>query len=223
MIRKLLLGAVGALVLASASNAADMPVNRPVYKAVPAPVFNWTGFYVGGQIGGGWGDHDRDTGAFQNSYSSSGIIGGAHLGYNWQARGSSIVWGIEADINASGIKGDDNGAGGTFDESKLTWVGSIRGRLGVANNNWLFYGTAGWAFGEIRHLNPAGVPASNDSSVDGWTAGLGIEWAFAPRWTTRLEYRYYDLGDYNLAPAGLAAFTVDNTYHTVTWGVSYRF
>lgn len=221
MLKRVIVVAVAALCVSSAVQAADMPIKGPYYKAAPA-VFNWTGWFVGGQIGAGNGDHDRVTAAASNSYDSSGIIGGLHVGYNWQARGSSLVWGIEADINAANIKGDDAGFGGFVDESTLRWAGSIRGRLGIANNNWLFYGTAGWAFGRIRHFNSGGAPLNNDADVDGWTAGAGIEWAFAPRWTTRIEYRYYDLGDYSLAP-GVLPFTVDSTYQTVTWGLSYRF
>jgi outer membrane immunogenic protein len=223
VIRKVLAGAVGLVGMIGAANAADIPA-RPYYKAPPPiAVFNWTGFYIGGQIGGAWGDHDRDTGAFQNSYTSDGIIGGVHAGYNWQGIGSPWVIGIEVDFNGADVSGDDAGVGGTFDQSRLRWVGSVRGRLGWARDTWMVYTTAGWAFGNIRHFNPAGVPANNNNDVDGFTVGAGVEWAFAPRWSARLEYRYYDLEDYTLAPAGLAAFNVENTYHSVTFGVSYRF
>src|SRR5665647_3872838 len=142
--RKFLLATISlaALGLAGQAFAADLPSKGPVYKAEPVPLlYNWTGFYVGLYGGGGWGQHDRSTTAgFNNSYNSSGGLIGAMAGYNWQFNNPLVV-GLEGDIAWANIKGDDGGVGGTVDQSTYRWLGSVRGRLGYAANNWLFFGT----------------------------------------------------------------------------------
>jgi outer membrane immunogenic protein len=209
MFRKLLLGAVGALSLLGTAQAADMPVNRPSYKAVPAPVFNWTGFYVGAHIGYGWGDALIDGFAAE----PAGIFGGAQIGYNWQAAGSRWVFGIEADIAATDI--NDTIAGPTT--TTLDYFGTIRARLGYAQDRALFYITGGFAYGGN---SVTAVPGSADEFHTGWTVGAGLEWAFAQRWSAKVEYLYVDLGSefYNIGAGGIVSLD----FHTVKFGVNYR-
>jgi outer membrane immunogenic protein len=209
MIRKLLLSAVGALSLLSAANAADMPVNRPVYKAVPAPVFNWTGFYVGAHIGYGWGDALIDGFAAE----PAGIFGGAQIGYNWQAHGSRWVFGIEADISASDI--NDTIVGPTT--TTLDYFGTVRARLGYAQDRALFYITGGFAYGSN---SVTALLGTDDQFHTGWTVGAGLEWAFAQRWSAKVEYLYVDLGSelYNIGAGGIVSLD----FHTVKFGVNYR-
>lgn len=207
-----------------AAQAADLPIKAP--PLIPVPFYYWTGFYVGGDIGGGWGNHDRSVvpPGFQNSYDSNGVIGGVHAGYNWQMQ--AFVIGVETDINASGVEGDDGGASGALDQTKLKWVGSLRGRVGYAWDRLLVYATGGWAYGELEHSNTfAGVKETFTSTKSGWTVGGGAEFAVAPHWLLRAEYRYYDLGTYqNLAPTnGVLPYEVANTFQTVTVGASYKF
>jgi len=203
--------------------AADLPVKA----AAPAPVivappYNWTGFYVGLDGGYGWGSQDRlTTTGFANSYNSNGWLFGGHAGYNWQF--NQFVLGIEGDAHWTDINGNDGGFGGTRDTTNFDFLGSIRGRAGIAFDRALVFITGGWAFATGDHTNPAGVPRTNSFSLDGWTLGAGFQWAFAPNWSAGLEYRYYDLGKYNVAPAGLFPFSVDNTLSTVTGRISYRF
>lgn len=206
------------------AQAADLPVKAP--PLLPVPLYNWTGFYVGGQVGGGWGSHDRSVllpGGFQNSYDSSGVIGGIFAGYNWQIQ--SFVIGLETDINLTGIKGDDGGAGGTLDQTKLKWIGSLRGRVGYAWDRLLVFATGGWAYGEFEHFNSAGAGETFTRTNSGWTVGGGAEFAVTPKWLLRAEYRYYDLGTYrNSAPTnGVFPYEVANKIQTVTVGVSYKF
>lgn len=116
---------------AQAASAADMPVKAPMTPAPMAIPYNWTGFYVG--IDGGWGrgNHDRvNSIGFANSYTSEGGLIGGHAGYNWQI--NQFVLGIEGDAHWANIKGDDGGVGGTVDETTTRFLGSIRGRVGVA-------------------------------------------------------------------------------------------
>ena len=83
------------------------------------------------------------------------------------------------------------------DTSQYRWLGSVRGRLGYAFDNWLLFGTGGWAFTNIRHTNDFGAGDSFDNNRSGWTVGGGIEYALTPNWTTRLDYRYFDFGSYS--------------------------
>lgn len=225
------LASIISLAAVGQATAADLAA-RPYVKAPPMvaePLYNWTGFYVGAFGGYGWGNHDRinDTG-FANSYSSSGGIAGGLAGYNWQI--NKFVVGVEGDLAWADIKGDDNFVGGTRDQTTLRWVGTIRGRAGFALNKWLLFGTAGYAYGDQRHVNTdlvVGVD-SFTSGTSGWTAGAGVEYAFTPNWIGKAEYRYYDFNRYRrsgtpLTPNGLAPYSVASQYQTVTVGVSYKF
>jgi outer membrane immunogenic protein len=188
-------------------------------------LYNWTGFYVGLYGGGGWGRHDRsNTNGFNNSYNSSGGLIGGLVGYNWQFNNPLVV-GLEGDLAWASIKGDDGGVGGTLDQSTYRWLGSVRGRLGYAANNWLFFGTGGWAFANIRHFNDGGAGDSFNNTRSGWTLGGGVEYAFLPNWTVRADYRYFDFGSYSRsAPANLVVpYSVSNKLQTVTAGLSYKF
>jgi len=164
---------------ASVASAADLPVKAPVYKAPPvmAPMYNWTGFYIGGNIGYSWGNASGDvnvTGlpaSLPTSYSGSakpdGIIGGGQIGYNWQA--NNLVFGLEADFQGSGEKATGsatsdpftfsspffvNAIPGTLNQSggeaSILWFGTVRGRAGMlVTPTILLYGTGGLAYGRI--------------------------------------------------------------------------
>jgi outer membrane immunogenic protein len=173
-LKKILLGAAALVAISAVSaSAADM---APAYTKAPppvvAPVYNWTGFYVGGNIGGGWG-HATDPVYFQatgfptplltenGSTSPSGVLGGAQAGYNWQT--SNLVLGIETDIQGSGISATAITPGllstcgvpcSVTETDKLTWFGTTRGRIGYGWTNWMVYATGGAAYGGV---NTSGV------------------------------------------------------------------
>lgn len=153
------------------AHAADL---RPmVTKAPPAPVYyNWTGFYLGVNLGGSWGHDSSDffdegTDVFGFSDHVDGVIGGGQIGYNWQfynglGLGNAWVLGLEADIQGSSQKRTSDFAftdlalpNGATDvtgnvEDKLEWFGTVRGRAGIAFDRVLPYVTGGWAFGERK-------------------------------------------------------------------------
>ena len=157
-----------------AASAADLPVKAPVYKAPVEAVYNWTGWYAGGNIGYSWGNGDSnytDPGfasaglptSFSGSQKIDGIIGGGQIGYNWQAN-STWVFGLEADFQGSGAKGSiSNSNSYSYDcegtctakinqnqEVKILWFGTVRGRAGVlVTPTMLLYGTGGLAYGRI--------------------------------------------------------------------------
>jgi outer membrane immunogenic protein len=210
--------------LAPGAFAADLPI-WPYTKApiFAEPLFNWTGFYVGGNVGYSFG-RSSDTSTLTSTAGSAlfssagtsnltGVIGGAQIGYNWQIR--NFVFGIEADIQGSNEKGQR-----TFTclsceppaavallipvalEQKIDWFGTVRGRAGVAVSPMvLLYATGGLAYGEVDTKETIGAPpvlfsAATTTNV-GWTAGAGVEAAIGGGWTARLEYLYVDLGKVN--------------------------
>jgi outer membrane immunogenic protein len=225
-----IIGAAVGTLFAAPAFAADMPVKAPAKApAAVATAYNWTGWYVGGNAGYGWG---RDTGALWDSHvdppgvgitnyfasggnglpgvKPSGVIGGAQLGYNWQAA-PNWVWGLVADIQASDMRGlASNTVNPVFfaasthtNSSRIDWFGTVRARAGYAANNWLFYGTGGLAYGGVRSdltfncfaCGPPTIWAGSSSSTQvGWAAGAGIEVGLTPNWTVGIEYLHFDLG-----------------------------
>jgi outer membrane immunogenic protein len=152
----------------------------------------------------------------------SGFIGGGQIGYNYQMGG--FVWGVEADFSGADISGSDSHTAtatvadatvpitivdtisGTATQ-KLDWLGTLRGRVGVVPfTPLLLYATGGLAYGQVSTNTTfsqtvtglcscsATTSASTSSTQFGWTAGLGAEWMFAPHWSLKGEFLYYDLG-----------------------------
>ena len=187
-----------ALVAAMPASAADLPRGMP-YKA-PAYVtqYNWTGFYLGINGGGGFGDSDWNGLAVSNS-PSGGMIGGT-AGYNWQAMAAR---GCSASKATSTTNLKDNTPAASFScQTKNNWLGTARGRVGYAWDRFMPYFTGGMAFGDIeaRRTGFAGV---SDTNV-GWTVGAGIEGVIAGNWTAKLEYLYVDLGSVSCSAAAWA-------------------
>lgn len=188
----------------TAAFAADIRGGSAPYYAPPASVYNWAGFYLGANLGYQWGDISN------SSASPSGLAGGVQGGYNWQ--NGQFVFGGETDIQLSGA--DD-----TFAPYKFSnpWFGTLRGRIGYAMNNILFYGTGGFAYGEVKAESGS---LSEDKTQWGWTLGLGMEVGFTPNWSAKVEYLYMDLGDRFYSITG-----VDNGLQSsvLRFGVNYHF
>jgi outer membrane immunogenic protein len=173
-VKRSVLGLVGVLALAfapaDAANAADMAVKAPPTPMAPAPAyFNWTGFYVGANVGGGWANSSVSGGTlfaetaaapipstFAGSYGAGGVLGGGQIGANYQFTNHWVI-GFEADVDGSNLSGSggncsNNAFGVTVGCTGLTTkfndFGTVRGRLGYAGDNLLLYGTGGWAWGE---------------------------------------------------------------------------
>jgi outer membrane immunogenic protein len=262
---------VGAVMLTTALTApgwaADLGARSYTKAPAVAPVSNWSGLYVGGNLGYGWGSGNTDFSfpadfGFNNTTlgaRSSGVIGGAQLGYNWQI--GSVVTGLEADIQGSGIKGSARAPiiptfvsnlpleSSLSSEHKLSWFGTVRGRLGVTvTPELLLYGTGGLAYGRVdasanwflttedgagAALFEKQAPASVSKTKIGWTAGAGAEWMFARNWSAKLEYLYVDLGSESGIGDVISNGQVDSTAKLgYTWhtreniarvGVNYHF
>jgi outer membrane immunogenic protein len=186
--------------------AGDLPLERR-YAAPETyrSLFNWTGFYVGGNGGYAWGSA---AGANPN-----GFIGGAQAGYNYQFSPSGVV-GVETDISASSIDGK---IGGTkFD---LDYLGTIRARAGYTVDRVMFYVTGGAAYGR-GDLEVASL--SNAQFHWGWTLGGGVEAMVTPHVSARLEYLYVDLAKQTYQTVG-GPMNVGYTTSLIRAGVNYRF
>jgi outer membrane immunogenic protein len=194
--KKVLLSGVAlvALLAAAPANAADVPVRGPIYKAAPAPVFNWTGFYFGGHIGYGWSSTDIVV-------EPDGFLGGVQLGYNWQFS-RNWVFGVETDIAGTDMNDSVGGVNAHVD-----YLGTARVRLGYTWDRTMIYGTGGLAYVRQSLL---GV---HDTDT-GYAIGAGIEWAFAPAWSAKVEYMFHGF-DNNIIG--------DSDISTIKFGVNYRF
>jgi outer membrane immunogenic protein len=203
---KKILVAAALVMLAAPAFAADY--RRPPQFADPlvaAPLFNWTGFYVGLNGGYGWG-----TGA---GVSTSGFVGGGQLGFNYQLNGG-LVLGAETDIALSGM--DGSAAGVTF---STDYLGSVRARVGYAVDRVMLYGTGGLAYGR-GDLQIGGL--SNKQTQWGWALGGGIEAMVAPQLSARIEYLYMDLG-HDTYGSVLGPVNVGLTTGLLRAGVNYKF
>jgi len=223
--KTILFGCVGLMVLATVTGpatAADIPRAVPPVKApvlAPAPLYNWTGFYVGINGGGGWGSSHWDNplapvGRFN---LSGGLVGGT-LGYNWQF--NQFVVGLEGDIDWANIKGTGFGCCTT----ENTWLSTVRGRLGYAYDRFLPYITGGGAFGDVKASIP-GFPGASSTQA-GWTLGGGLEFALTGPLTAKVEYLHVDLGRFDCGMACGAPIGTDKVnFHSdiVRGGLNYRF
>lgn len=230
---------------AGLAQAADL---RPLPYRVPPPPLaaGWTGFYVGANVGGGWSvaksefDFAGSPVFATASNPLAGVVGGGQAGYNWQT--GPLVLGVEADIQASGLSGSltappcpaalcgvDVSASYT---QRMDWFGTVRGRLGYATDAWLVYGTAGYAYGNLKTEAAASAGAVSASARrnefrDGFVVGTGVEFAFAPRWTAKMEYLHLDFGSASTAWTftGIPPLNHHIKIHenVVRGGVNYRF
>lgn len=218
---KLFAAVAGLMLLAgSVAQAADMPM-KAAPPIAPPPVYVWTGFYIGLNLGYGWARTSTDG---ISSDNIDGVIGGGQLGYNWQT--GNLLLGIEGDFQGSGQSRSDSGVIGdtTFTvEQKLPWFATLRGRLGYAAGPWLFYGTGGAAWVNYKMtVSALGASVSDDATRTAWTAGGGIEWMFLPKWSAKLEYLYIDTGTTSVTLFG-TTFDGRARDNIVRAGVNYHF
>ena len=236
------LGALALATMSLPSSAADLGA-RPVGKApviAPVALYNWSGFYIGGHIGGVWGDKDWIDVTFpglafvDGSSEISGFLAGGQAGFNWQA--GNFVFGIEGQVswtNADGAHLCLFNVGLTC-ETNLNWLGTVAGRIGYAFNNVLLYAKGGFAFANEDYLQSVTgtgvvIALSEDETRTGWMVGAGVEYGFTPNWSFKVEYNYMDFGAdvSNLVIPGtgviFTAADIDQQMHVVKAGINYRF
>ena len=230
--------------MSAAAQAADMgPPPAPAYKAPPvfAPPFSWTGFYLGGNLGAGWTNGNLTDSVFGVNWSANNnvtFVGGGQVGANYQF--NSFVIGIEGDFDW--FANNSNSAGVTAlgttvrDNNNGRWLTTLTGRLGYAWDRVLFYGKGGGAWVSTNNFTVtnaatgSSVSIINNNTITGWTAGAGIEWAFADNWTARVEYDFVGLQNTSFTVpvtfpvVGGDVFTTHNRdIQLVTVGINYLF
>lgn len=225
----------GALAFAASGQAlaADLPEPGPpppqapvAYVPTVAPVYNWGGIYFG--VNGGYGfGKSQQTGAVgvtTGTFNTSGFLVGGTVGANFQT--DAFVFGLEGDFDGSWMEGNGgtaicvSGAAVAQCETKNAWLSTIRGRIGYAADRVLFYGTAGGAFGNIEQgANGAANSSFASATKAGWTAGAGVEAAFADNWTARVEYLFVDLSDASFSNGTTVKFDAS----LIRLGVDYKF
>jgi outer membrane immunogenic protein len=226
-----------------AANAADLYKQpSPAYAAAPTPYVapnTWAGFYAGINGGYGWSAGDNTIaysgglagGDFSSRAQPQGGFGGGQIGYNFQS--GSFVYGLETDFQGSGIGDRVTGTsanGNTFSSREdVDWFGTVRGRIGFSTGNTLFYGTGGFAYGDVREraFDNSAVLGSNATQT-GWVVGGGIEYKISPAWSLKGEYQYIDFGSEKLTGvdglgSAVSTNSLDTSMHTVRLGLNYRF
>jgi outer membrane immunogenic protein len=234
-----------ALLIGTPALAADLPVKAP--PLAQAPVYSWTGFYVGAQAGYGFSDNRSSFSGFDagdtpppQSPNGNGFVGGGEVGYNFQF--GSLVGGFEADLSYAHIHGTATGvsAFGVVQpvEQDINWLGTIRARLGaVPADRLLLFVSGGAAFGGIglsSGLNPGvncAVTSCGSGTISatnsGWTVGGGMEYAWSNQLSLKAEYLFVDLGSASLTyPITLAVSqsTTTSEFRTniIRFGVNYK-
>ena len=243
-----IIAAAAVLTLGSASYASDLPQKKAPIAAplVTAKLFDWSGAYIGINVGYGKINGDIANVAFANPYPgdfgplpdedgkfmmAGGLVGG-QMGYNYQT--GNLVLGLEADLDYTGIKGSyafPNPNGINLD-GEIQSIGTARVRLGYAVDNILLFATGGVAYGTTKAMLTT-VPApqytaSASKSYTGYAVGAGIEYGLTKNWTIKTEYLYVNLGKrsntYVFSGADeAAAADTSLTSNIVRVGLNYKF
>ncbi len=218
--------------------AADVPLRPPVAPAMaPCPypncnpypyyAYNWSGFYIGANVGVAFDSStitDRFFGVSLDN-SRSGFVGGCQIVYNWQIS-PQFVFGVEWMFDGTDISSTTNFT--TLQAStSVDWVTTLAARFGWAANNWLFYGKVGggWVHDTATLANlTTGLSISASNTTGGWLVGAGIEYGITQNWSARVEWDHIGLGDvtqFGFVPGD--SVTISRHFDMVTVGLNYRF
>lgn len=238
---------------ATAASAADLgPRVAKAPAAAPVPLYNWTGLYVGGHVGWGWTD---EAATFLSPFgfgtippgatfglNSNGFLAGGQIGFNYQFHPNWVI-GVEGDVSWTdhGAAATANGTADFFGvilpvavgfASDHNWYATATARLGYTWGPGLVYVKGGFAWMNADYTaSTTSLGATTSQTIgttrNGWTVGVGLEYAFAPNWSAKIEYDYLDFGtdSYFFADPGVVGvpFDVDTQVHQVKLGINYRF
>jgi outer membrane immunogenic protein len=230
MTRLLTIGIATLAALASgAASAADLPPRPAPPAPAPvfvAPVYNWTGFYLGINGGGAWAEKcwTRVLAVSEGCHNPNGGVVGGQVGFNWQI--GQFVIGAEGTGDWASLTGNNTSVLGNVNTSKVDAIWSATARLGFAWDAVLLYAKGGgaWVSDKYSAVGIATSVAANETR-SGWTVGGGFEYGFAMNWSVGLAYDHFDFGTKGVAFTGVGAFTdnVKQTIEVFTARVNYRF
>jgi outer membrane immunogenic protein len=231
----------------SAALAADLPPpmapppRAPAVYTPVAQIYNWSGFYIGGNLGAGWNSAGSISDTFGSTFSTNTniqFLGGGQVGVNYQFWGGVVI-GAEAMFDW--LPNTTNtitvtGAGGNTAAATINnrWLTTATGKLGYAWDRVLLYGKGGGAWvgasnpGITVNGGPGAFTGTSNNNL-GWTVGLGVEWAFAGNWSARAEWDYIELQNQTFTVAGGGFFgrdviSVNNrSINMFTAGLNYKF
>ena len=219
--KTLFLPSIAALVLFGASAlASDLPTKAPINKTPIAAPYNWSGFYVGANIGGAWTNGSLNIPGNNFYGGPTEFIGGVQAGYNFQA--GHFLLGVEGDFDWATFNHPTLPAP-TLGSVNHRWISTVAGRIGLVNDRWLVFAKlgGGWAQSDAT-VNVPGSPNWSGSSTDGgWLIGGGIEYGFKAHWTVKLEYDYLALSNWNSATIPTVALNRD--VQMIKAGINYKF
>ena len=239
-----LLGGAAASLLTVSAFAADLGI-PPAQPQVVIPPFTWTSCYAGVQAGGGWGKKNlTDTVGILSSLPGgfsaanldvNGYMLGGQFGCDYQFAPTWVV-GIEGAALGGNISKTENffvpsNSDTASLRSTTDFLASITGRIGYAWDRWMFYGKGGVAIvGDRYHADDLNGIYFFDATENriGWTAGAGVEWAFTPEWSVKLEYNYYGFGTksvlfFDTTISGVnAPVNINQNIQLVTLGVNFH-
>ncbi|UGV24834.1 porin family protein [Rhodopseudomonas boonkerdii] len=228
--KKFLLGTAALLAMGASASAADLAA-RPYTKApayVAAPIYNWTGFYIGGHVGGAFNGNSGFGGTSDNS--DGRFLGGVQAGADYQFAPNWVI-GIEGQYSWVGNNNTNIVFGGTGFGYNLNQKGlaSVTGRIGYTWGPALLYVKGGWAYQDATEtlFAPVGYTGgfATTTKDNGYTVGAGLEYLFTQNWSGKIEYQYYDFGKTEITTPALSAIygSSKNDQHTVKAGLNYRF
>ena len=239
----------------SAALAADLPPPMAPPPRAPAtyvpvvPLYNWSGFYIGGNLGAGWNSGGSVSDTFGSTFTGSGqttkFLGGGQVGVNYEFYGGVVIgaeamfdWLPNTTNTFTATQGSLGGAPAPGTVASATfnnrWLTTATGKLGYAWDRVLVYGKAGgaWVGANNPNLTVGGAGQTLTSSTTtnfGWTAGIGVEWAFAGNWSARAEYDYIGLQNQTVTvaaggPFGGDTININNRNISMfTAGLNYKF
>jgi outer membrane immunogenic protein len=229
--KKFLLTTVAIAILGSALPAQAADLSRPYYNKTPVyapPPYSWTGFYIGAHLGGVFSSDNNFTGLATGNNSNGRFLGGLQAGYDWQLNPNWVV-GVEGQY--SWLSGNVGAVfpGGFVYTNNQRGLGSITGRVGYTWGPGMVYVKGGYAYSDNNeNVTLGSVPVGfiiTGDHTNGYTVGAGVEYMFAPNWSAKAEYQYYNFGTARFtAPAAIIPtgnFTTDD--HTLKAGVDYHF
>ena len=214
---KLLIGAAAAALLASPALAADLYVQPAPSLLGTTSAVNWSGFYVGANVGFGWSRFDDGV---VGSVDGSGLLGGVQAGYNYDFGG--LVLGVEGDFQLSDVGHSEDVGGGNTGFTSVERFGTLRARAGVAVDRFMPYVTGGVAYGRVVTGMKNGVMTMSATADQvRWTVGGGVEYAAFDNVSFKAEYLYADFGSTDFGGGG--GVSVKTTAHVLRAGLNYKF